>query len=74
MPKRCGGRGRLAEALPHYLRVTEIDPGFAEAWFGRADALVRLGRLEEARAWLAEARAVHPDRPELERLEAALGG
>ena len=54
--------------------MTEIDPGFAEAWFGRADALVRLGRLEEARGWLAEARAVHPDRPELERLEAALGG
>ena len=65
--------GRLTDSLPHYLQVTRVDPGFAEAWFGRADALVRLGRLEEARAWLSAARTVHPDRPELASLDAAVG-
>ncbi|MCE2540691.1 MAG: tetratricopeptide repeat protein, partial [Acidobacteria bacterium] len=62
-----------SDSLSHYLEVTRVDPRFAEAWFGRADALVRLGRLEEARAWLSEARTVHPDRPELVSLDAAVG-
>ena len=61
--------GRLEESLPHYAQVVEAEPGFAEAWIGRADALVRLRRYREAHDWLVEARAVHPDRPELSGLD-----
>ena len=61
--------GRLEESLSHYAQVVEAEPGFAEAWIGRADALVRLRRYREAHEWLAEARVVHPDRPELSGLD-----
>ena len=64
--------GRLEESLPHYKQIAEIDPGFAEAWMTCAMVLVRLERYQEARDWLAEARQVHPDRPELTDLLARL--
>ena len=64
--------GRLEESLPHYARVAAADPGFVEAWIGRAEALIRLGRYPEAQAWLRDARRVHPDQPEVVRLDEAL--
>ena len=62
------GARRPDEALPHYQRVVEIDPRRVEAWIGRADILVGLERYEDARDWLARARQVHPEIPELASL------
>ena len=59
--------GRLEEALVQYedvmARGTPGDPSIEEAPFGRAIALVRLGRVEAARDRFAEAMATHPDQP-----------
>ena len=63
---------RLEESLPHYAQVAADDPSFVEAWIGRAEALIRLGRYPEAQAWLRDARRVHPDQPEVVRLDEAL--
>jgi tetratricopeptide (TPR) repeat protein len=68
--------GRLEESLPHWERVVELNPGFAEAWIAGANVLVRLERYQQARDWLAAARKVHPERPEIvslhETVEATL--
>ena len=64
--------GRLEESLAHYARVAAEDPGFVEAWLGRAEVLIRLGRYPEAQAWLRDARRVHPDEPDIVRLDDAL--
>ena len=68
--------GRTELSVPHYQRVVELDPRVAEAWVGGGDALIKLGRYEEARDWLREAGAIHPERPEiaglLESVEAIL--
>lgn len=61
--------GRLEDSLPYYEQVVTQDPTFADAWAGRADALVRLERYQDAHDWLTEARRVHPDRPDLARLD-----
>ncbi len=54
---------RLDEALTHYRRVIALHPGDANARFGEAMALVRLGRYAEARDRLEEALRVLPDQP-----------
>ena len=61
--------GRLEESLSQYEQVLQQapyapgDPRVAEAPFGQAITLVRLGRYREARDRLAEAMAVYPDQP-----------
>lgn len=64
--------GQLESSLPHYEQVVKLDPRIAEAWIGGASALAGLRRYEKARRWLADARHVHPDRPELADLMARL--
>lgn len=44
--------GRLAEALPHYSRVRELDPTQSLAWLREATVLMGLGRFADARATL----------------------
>jgi tetratricopeptide (TPR) repeat protein len=51
---------RLGEALGHYDEVLRLDPRTADAWFGSAMALVRLGRYHDAMARLEEAQQRHP--------------
>ncbi|MXX74519.1 MAG: tetratricopeptide repeat protein [Holophagales bacterium] len=46
--------GRLAEALPHYSRVRELDPAQSLAWLREATVLMGLGRFADARATLEE--------------------
>jgi superkiller protein 3 len=64
--------GRMADALPHYQRAIAIDPAAPEPWIGGAMALIGLRRTEVAREWLANARRVHPDLPQLSELERML--
>lgn len=61
--------GRAERSVPHYQRAVELDPRIAEAWLGAADALIQLRRYEEARDWLIEAGRIHPERPEIPRLQ-----
>jgi tetratricopeptide (TPR) repeat protein len=74
----CSKTGRNEEALALLARVVRDDPQFDEARFNLALAYARAGRREEA---LAEARELlrrlpvgAPQRPEVERLAAALAG
>ena len=62
------------ESLLHYRQVTDTEPSFVEAWLGLADALIQLERYAEAREWVTAARRVHPDQPDLRRLEEAFNG
>lgn len=62
-------RGDAAAALIQYDAILAARPRFADAYLGRSYALFRLGRLDDARAALAEgarlgasARAVHAQR------------
>ena len=61
--------GRAERSVPHYQRAVELDPRVAEAWLGAADVLIQLRRYEEARDWLTEAGRIHPERPEIPRLQ-----
>ena len=68
--------GDLAASVTHWRQVVTLDPTDAASWIEGAMALVRLERYDDARAWLADARQRHPQRPELRELagtvEAAL--
>ena len=63
--------GRLEESLAQYQRIMDLardgrigaDPRVAEAPFGYAITLARLGRYQEARDLLAEGLTVYPDQP-----------
>jgi tetratricopeptide (TPR) repeat protein len=48
------GGGRLAEALPHFARVRELQPDHPTARLGEATALIYLGRFGDARTVLEE--------------------
>jgi TolB-like protein/tetratricopeptide (TPR) repeat protein len=52
--------GRYQEALG-MLERTSPENYTSERWVMRAGALAALGRIEEAKTWIAEARQVHPD-------------
>jgi tetratricopeptide (TPR) repeat protein len=55
--------GQSAAALPHYLKLIELDPRVAEARFGYAMALVDVRRFPEARQQLEQGLQMFPDRP-----------
>jgi tetratricopeptide (TPR) repeat protein len=55
--------GRTEPSLVHYAKVLSLNPSASQARFGYAMALVRLGRYREARDWLRQAAAMHPDQP-----------
>jgi len=44
-------QGRQAEALPHLMKCTELEPEFALAYGATSEALLPLGRAEEAVTW-----------------------
>lgn len=53
--------GRTEASLTHYLKVLSLNPAASQARFGYAMALVRLGRYRQARDWLQQAFAMHPE-------------
>jgi tetratricopeptide (TPR) repeat protein len=54
---------RDEEALAHYERALEIDPGHAYSWHSRIDALRALRRWDEAEAAARDLIAAHPGDP-----------
>lgn len=54
-------KGRVEEAIEHYTRAIEIDPGYADAHANLAGASLHLGRIEEAIAQAREALRLRPD-------------
>lgn len=61
--------GRAAESLPHYRHVVKVDPRRVDVWIEAANVLVRLERYQEAHDWMAAARKVHSDQPDIVRLQ-----
>jgi Flp pilus assembly protein TadD len=49
-------RGAFDEAREHFLRLTQIAPDFPEGWTGLCEALLRVDRVDDARAVLRRAR------------------
>ena len=66
--------GDLAASVTHWRQVVTLDPTDAASWIEGATALVRLERYDDARAWIAEARQRHPERPELRELAGTVEG
>jgi tetratricopeptide (TPR) repeat protein len=62
--------GQLQASMVHYEAAVALDPGTAEAWIGGGHALIGLRRNEQAAEWLARARRIHPNRPEIAELQA----
>jgi tetratricopeptide (TPR) repeat protein len=61
--------GRFEETLPHYRHIVKVDPRRVDAWVNATTVFISLSRYEEARAWLAAARKIHPDEPEIAALQ-----
>lgn len=72
------GQGRVAEALAGFRRLTESGPGRARHFYSLGLCLSATGDLEGARAAIAHAVEMAPNRPAyartLRKLEARLGG
>jgi len=61
-----------AAALDAYDRILLNEPTFASAWLGRAYALIRLGRFEEATASINKAEALGAPKANVEKQRALL--
>lgn len=48
--------GRFADAEPHFARALELKSDWVMAYIHRAQCLIRLGRIDEARPLLAKGR------------------
>jgi tetratricopeptide (TPR) repeat protein len=64
--------GDVPAALAAFQRAAALQPDFAMFRRNVASTLIDLGRLNEARAAIDQARALEPDAPRLEQLEAQL--
>jgi tetratricopeptide (TPR) repeat protein len=59
---------QVRASLVPYEEALKLNPQAAQARWGYALALVRLGQHREAVSWLTSAMALHPDRPEFAHL------
>ena len=64
-------QGRVEESMPYFARAAALRPKTSPAIFNYADALIRLGRCEEALAWLQAAR--EKGFPDIIQIEALFG-
>ncbi|MCP3980586.1 MAG: tetratricopeptide repeat protein [bacterium] len=64
---------RFAEAEERFGRAIELDPRKSSYFFYRAQALVGLGRVDDAVASLERARTLAPDDPRVKSLQQRLG-
>jgi tetratricopeptide (TPR) repeat protein len=65
-------RGDIEGAREQFLRTTEVAPAFADGWTGLCEALLRLGREDDAEQTLSSARARFGRSPSVELLEARM--
>ncbi|MGH9203720.1 MAG: tetratricopeptide repeat protein, partial [Vicinamibacterales bacterium] len=59
--------GRVSEAMEHYRRASELDPGNPDAHHHMATALRSLGRLLEATAHYRQVLRLDPDREHVKK-------
>jgi len=64
--------GELDRAMPEFDAVVAADPGYSAAYFHGGQALEKLGRLEDARAYYRRGIAATMDPHAKSELEAAL--
>ena len=53
----------LPEAIGHFTKATQLNPGFAEAYYGRGKSLLDSGRPADAAAALETAAKLSPENP-----------
>lgn len=58
-------RERYEEALIHYQRVADLEPGYADSWVDLAEAYKKLGQFEKAEASYRHAIQLQPDNEDL---------
>jgi tetratricopeptide (TPR) repeat protein len=58
-------RERYEEALSHYQRVADLEPGYADSWVDLAEAYKKLGQFEKAEASYRHATQLQPDNEDL---------
>ena len=64
--------GQLDKALAAFQKASEESPGQWQPLFNAAAVLGEMHRVDEARAVVSKLKAMRPNDPEVQRLEAAL--
>ena len=49
------GIGKVEEALPFFQKALEANPSIEQFWLSYIDALIKIGRMDEAKAAIDEA-------------------
>jgi tetratricopeptide (TPR) repeat protein len=67
------GVGKVEEALPFFKTALEVNPSIPQYWLSYIDALIRLDRVDEARAVLDQAKQHGVEQSALVQIEERLG-
>ena len=63
------GVGKVEEALPFFKTALEANPNIAQFWLSYIDALIKLERMDDARATLEKANSSGVEREGLKQIE-----
>ena len=66
------GVGKVEQALPFFKTALEANPNIAQFWLSYIDALIKLERMEDAKAVLQEAKSKGPNGDAFDELEKQL--
>tara|TARA_X000000368_G_scaffold194820_1_gene153723 strand:+ start:3988 stop:6657 length:2670 start_codon:yes stop_codon:yes gene_type:complete len=64
--------GKVREAIPFFLRALETDRKIVQFWLSYIDALIKLGKFDDARAAVRDAKTVGVDEGNFENVEKRL--
>ena len=67
------GVGKVLEALPFFKTALEVNPNIAQFWLSYIDALIKLDRMDEARAAFDQAKSHGVRKDGLDKIEEMLG-
>ena len=67
------GIGKVEQALPFFKTALEVNPNITQFWLSYIDALIKLERLDDAKAVFDEAKSKRVNGDDLEKLEKRLG-
>ena len=67
------GVGKVLEALPFFKTALEINPNIVQFWLSYIDALIKLDRMDEARAAFDQAKSHGVQGDGLDKIEKRLG-